>query len=151
MSLPSLLMKPLNMVKFLLIASSLLKRKNTGKEDLSLDDGSSPSVKRSETNRRRRCGKRDRRFFDDGSVDRSSLSPKATGRRGSPFSVLIEISSRVIQEIFYMAVPKKRRSKTKKNIRKTMWKKKASEASRKAYSLAVVVLKKAEEKQERGN
>ncbi len=48
-----------------------------------------------------------------------------------------------------MAVPKKRTSKTKKNIRKTMWKKKASEVSRKAYSLAVVVLKRAEEKQEK--
>jgi ribosomal protein L32 len=50
-----------------------------------------------------------------------------------------------------MAVPKKRASKRKKNIRKTTWKRKAAKASEKAYSLAVVALKKEEEKREGAN
>ena len=45
-----------------------------------------------------------------------------------------------------MAVPKKRTSKTKKNIRKTNWKTKAAKLSLKAYSLAVVALNKLEKK-----
>ena len=45
-----------------------------------------------------------------------------------------------------MAVPKKRTSKTKKNIRKTNWKRKAAKSSLKAYSLAVVALNQLEKK-----
>ena len=41
-----------------------------------------------------------------------------------------------------MAVPKKRTSKSKKNLRKTQWKEKASEQSKKAFSLALSILKK---------
>nr|QXT44818.1 ribosomal protein L32 [Nitellopsis obtusa] len=39
-----------------------------------------------------------------------------------------------------MAVPKKRTSKSKKNIRKTTWKKKACKSAIKAFSLAKSVL-----------
>ena len=41
-----------------------------------------------------------------------------------------------------MAVPKKRTSKSKKNLRKTQWKEKATEQSKKAFSLALSILKK---------
>nr|YP_009105495.1 ribosomal protein L32 [Parietochloris pseudoalveolaris]AIT94122.1 ribosomal protein L32 [Parietochloris pseudoalveolaris] len=40
-----------------------------------------------------------------------------------------------------MAVPKKRQSKSKKNIRKANWKKKATTQANKALSLAKSVLK----------
>lgn len=43
-----------------------------------------------------------------------------------------------------MAVPKKRTSKSKKNIRKSNWKKKASIKAIKAFSLAKCILKKLE-------
>nr|YP_009531803.1 ribosomal protein L32 [Leiosporoceros dussii]AXZ70931.1 ribosomal protein L32 [Leiosporoceros dussii] len=39
-----------------------------------------------------------------------------------------------------MAVPKKRTSKSKKQIRKTVWKEKANQAARKAFSLAQLIL-----------
>ncbi len=41
-----------------------------------------------------------------------------------------------------MAVPKKRTSKSKKNIRKSNWKRKASEQAKKAFSLASSALTK---------
>jgi ribosomal protein L32 len=41
-----------------------------------------------------------------------------------------------------MAVPKKRTSKSRKNIRKTKWKEKASQNSRKALSTALSLLKR---------
>lgn len=41
-----------------------------------------------------------------------------------------------------MAVPKKRTSKAKKNIRKAHWKKKASQESKKALSLAFSAISK---------
>ncbi len=41
-----------------------------------------------------------------------------------------------------MAVPKKRTSKSKRNIRKSSWKNKASQHTKKAFSLALSVLKK---------
>lgn len=41
-----------------------------------------------------------------------------------------------------MAVPKKRTSKAKKNIRKANWKKKASQQAKKALSLAFSALNK---------
>jgi len=41
-----------------------------------------------------------------------------------------------------MAVPKKRTSKSRRNIRKTKWKEKASENSRKALSTALSLLKR---------
>ena len=41
-----------------------------------------------------------------------------------------------------MAVPKKRTSKAKKNIRKARWKKKATEESKKALSLAFSAISK---------
>ncbi len=41
-----------------------------------------------------------------------------------------------------MAVPKKRTSKSKKNTRKTNWKNKASLETKKAFSLAISILKK---------
>lgn len=47
-----------------------------------------------------------------------------------------------------MAVPKKRTSKTKKNIRKANWKRKAVGRRGKAYSLAVVALKREEKRKE---
>jgi len=40
-----------------------------------------------------------------------------------------------------MAVPKKRTSKTKKNCRKAVWKKKAAKEAQKAFSLAKSVLR----------
>ena len=41
-----------------------------------------------------------------------------------------------------MAVPKKRTSKSKKNSRKTNWKKKAFEQTQKAFSLAIAAVSK---------
>ena len=41
-----------------------------------------------------------------------------------------------------MAVPKKRTSKSRRNIRKTKWKEKASQNSRKALSTALSLLKR---------
>jgi large subunit ribosomal protein L32 len=41
-----------------------------------------------------------------------------------------------------MAVPKKRTSKSRRNIRKTKWKEKASQSSRKALSTALSLLKR---------
>lgn len=41
-----------------------------------------------------------------------------------------------------MAVPKKRTSKAKKNIRKAAWKRKASQESKKALSLAFSTISK---------
>nr|YP_010732362.1 ribosomal protein L32 [Polulichloris maxima]WDY13276.1 ribosomal protein L32 [Polulichloris maxima] len=43
-----------------------------------------------------------------------------------------------------MAVPKKRTSKAKKNMRKASWKKKASEESKKAISLAFSAISRRE-------
>ena len=40
-----------------------------------------------------------------------------------------------------MAVPKKRRSKTKKNTRKAIWKRKASKAAQKSLSLSKSILR----------
>ncbi len=40
-----------------------------------------------------------------------------------------------------MAVPKKRRSKSKKNARKANWKRKASKAAQKSFSLAKSILR----------
>ena len=45
-----------------------------------------------------------------------------------------------------MAVPKKRTSKSKKNIRKANWKKKGFSQTKKALSLVVVALSKSREK-----
>ena len=47
-----------------------------------------------------------------------------------------------------MAVPKKRTSKSKKNLRKTIWKKKALKQSTQAYSLANWALKKVRSEKE---
>ena len=47
--------------------------------------------------------------------------------------------------IIFMAVPKKRTSKSKKNIRKAIWKKKASLKAQQALSLAKSIIKKFEE------
>ena len=49
-----------------------------------------------------------------------------------------------------MAVPKKRTSKSKKNIRKANWKKKGFEQTKKALSLVVVALSKSRAKQAEG-
>nr|AJM90196.1 ribosomal protein L32 [Hemichloris antarctica] len=43
-----------------------------------------------------------------------------------------------------MAVPKKRTSKTKKTIRKWVWKKKAMDRGEKAYSLAILTIRREE-------
>jgi len=45
-----------------------------------------------------------------------------------------------------MAVPKKRTSKSKKNIRKANWKNKGFEQTKKALSLVIVALSKSREK-----
>ena len=45
-----------------------------------------------------------------------------------------------------MAVPKKRTSKSKKNIRKANWKNKGFEQTKKALSLVIVALNKSREK-----
>nr|YP_010732100.1 ribosomal protein L32 [Massjukichlorella minus]WDY13014.1 ribosomal protein L32 [Massjukichlorella minus] len=45
-----------------------------------------------------------------------------------------------------MAVPKKRTSKSKKNIRKANWKKKAFEETKKALSLALSALNQKDSK-----
>jgi large subunit ribosomal protein L32 len=45
-----------------------------------------------------------------------------------------------------MAVPKKRTSKSKKNIRKANWKKKGFEQTKKALSLVIVALSKSRAK-----
>lgn len=47
-----------------------------------------------------------------------------------------------------MAVPKKRTSKSKKNLRKTIWKKKALKHATQAYSLANSALKKVRSEKE---
>jgi ribosomal protein L32 len=45
-----------------------------------------------------------------------------------------------------MAVPKKRLSKSKTKLRKTKWKEKAMEQAKKAFSLALSLLKRSSER-----
>ena len=45
-----------------------------------------------------------------------------------------------------MAVPKRRTSKSKKNIRKAVWKRKALQQAKKTFSLAFSTLRKDKEK-----
>jgi hypothetical protein len=78
-----------------------------------------------------------------------SLLPIVDDRRepaSFPLCVPIKVKPIATGDNFSMAVPKKRTSKTKKNIRKASWKRKAAKASDKAYSLAVVALRREEEK-----
>jgi large subunit ribosomal protein L32 len=41
-----------------------------------------------------------------------------------------------------MAVPKKRTSKAKRNTRRTLWKRKASQQTKRSFSLAASILRK---------
>ena len=49
------------------------------------------------------------------------------------------------KEFLFMAVPKKRTSKTKKNIRKNSWKRKILSKVNKAFTLAKMIYKDKEE------
>ncbi|BDA51884.1 probable 50S ribosomal protein L32 (chloroplast) [Coccomyxa sp. Obi] len=48
-----------------------------------------------------------------------------------------------------MAVPKKRTSKSRRNTRRTLWKKKASAQTKRSFSLAASILKKRLKQKER--
>jgi hypothetical protein len=54
----------------------------------------------------------------------------------------LHINQEKRKTIEIMAVPKKRTSKSKRNIRKASWKNKASQHTKRAFSLALSVLKK---------
>ena len=56
------------------------------------------------------------------------------------------LSSAFFLSCLLMAVPKKRLSKSKTKLRKTKWKEKAMEQAKKAFSLALSLLKRSSER-----
>jgi large subunit ribosomal protein L32 len=57
---------------------------------------------------------------------------------------MIVIVNKTISIIKLMAVPKKRTSKSRKNARKAVWKRKANKQAEKAFSLAKSILSSGE-------